>query len=428
MHENQFDLTIDSLADGGWGVGRNEGKVVFVPLTAPGDVIRCAIERDRGSFAFGTLIDLVSPSPARVAPECPVFGSCGGCQWQHVRYESQLLAKHDILVDALVRIGRLQDVEVGRTVGSPRTHGWRTAMDLAFTVRGGAVSVGFHSRHGSDIVPIPACPVAADPINARLPRLPEAIRAAGIEGNGEIRLVAGINGRVAAHLSSERSFSVGERRAERFIRDVDVTGLEVTTRSGASVFGAPAVMYPGWDGANEAGLLCRASSFVQANPDTNRELIGRLLGAGVAGADVLELYCGIGNLTVPMAAARARVTGVEVSRTSVQDARNTVESMGIAGAAFIVGRAEDVVCRPSIRRATFDVLVLDPPRTGARPVVERLEGLSVREIVYISCSPPTLARDLALLGEDGWRPVSIVPLDMFPQTFHTEAICRLRKD
>ncbi len=428
MHENQFELTIDSLADGGWGVGRNEGKVVFVPLTAPGDVVRCAIERDRGSFAFGTLIELVGPSPVRVEPVCPVFGSCGGCQWQHIGYESQLSAKHDILADALWRIGRLEDVEVGSAVGSPRPYGWRTAVELAFAVRNGAVTVGFHSRRGSDIVPISACPVATDPINARLPRLAEAIGAAGIEADGEIRLVAGIGGRVAAHLSSERSSSVGERRAERFIRAVDVTGLEVTTRHGTSVFGAPAVMYPGWDGANEVGLLCRASSFVQANPDANRALIDLLMASGVAGTDVLELYCGVGNLTVPMAAARARVTAVEASRASVQDARNTAETMGLSGVSFIAGRAEEVVGRPSIRRAKFDVLVLDPPRTGARPVVERIGGLSVREIVYISCSPPTLARDLALLSEGGWRPVSIVALDMFPQTFHIEAVCRLARE
>ena len=183
----EFDLTIHGLAAGGWGVGRHEGKVVFVPLTAPGDVIRCAVAEDRGRFAFGTLVELLDPSPARVAPACPVFGWCGGCQWQHIDYERQLEAKRDILIDALGRIGRLKEAAVSDRSSRPGSYGWRAAVDLAFDTGGrrtyGSVFMPRADRRSSRLRDVPS---PADEINARIARLAEAIAAAGIgEGRGD---------------------------------------------------------------------------------------------------------------------------------------------------------------------------------------------------------------------------------------------------
>jgi 23S rRNA (uracil1939-C5)-methyltransferase len=423
----EFDLTIQRLAAGGWGVGRHEGKVVFVTLTAPGDVIRCAVAEDRGRFAFGTLVELLSPSPARVAAACPVFGSCGGCQWQHIGYERQLEAKRDILADALERIGRQKEAAVSDAVASSRQYGWRAAVDLAFDTGGADVRLGFYAPRGSEIVPITGCPVAVDEINARIARLAEAIAAARIGKAGEIRLVAGIDNRVAGNLILKRSATESRRQAERLCGEAGLSGLEVTTPRGVWSVGDPVVTYPGWDGARQAGLFCRPSGFVQANPDINRELINRLISCDIAGKNVLELYCGIGNLTVPMAAARARVTGVEASRTSVEDAGKNVAALGFTDVKFMTGKADAVLSDRSISQMKWDVIVLDPPRTGARTVVEQISDFTADEIIYISCSPPTLARDLSVLTERGWRLVSAVPLDMFPQTFHVETLCRLKR-
>lgn len=422
-----FELTIQTLAAGGWGVGRHEGKVIFVPLTAPGDVIRCAVTQDRERFAFGTLVALVSPSPARVTPPCEVFGRCGGCQWQHIGYEEQLAAKHRILSDALSRIGRIADAAVAPAVGSPQPYGWRAAVDLAFRVDGNDVRVGFYSRFGSDIVPIESCPVACGHINARIARLAGAIAAARIGKAGEIRLVAGIGDRVSANLILKRSATESRRQAELLCTEAGLSGLEVTTPRGAWSVGGPVVTYPGWDGAGQVGLFCRPSGFVQANPDVNRELVDRLISIDIAGKDVLDLFCGIGNLTVGMATAGARVTGVEASDTSVQDARRSAETLGLSDVRFVVGKADAVLAERSIREAHYGLIVLDPPRTGARAVMEMISDRTGAEIVYISCWPPTLARDLAAAAEKGWRLVSAVPMDMFPQTFHVEALCRLKR-
>jgi len=424
----EFELTIDRLAAGGWGVGRHQGKVVFVPLTAPGDVIRCAVTEDKGRFAFGARSGLVSPSPVRVDAPCPVFGRCGGCQWQHVDYQTQREAKREILNEALNRIGRITDASVSPAIGSPASYGWRAAVDLAFEAGGRETRVGFFSRHGSEIVPITECSVAQEEIGVRIEKLPGALVAAGIKGGGQIRLVAGIGGQVSAHLSMKGAAAVGISQAGRICEEAGLSGIEITKRRGISAFGQPVVSYAGWDGTKELGLFCRPSGFVQANPGVNRELINGLVSRDLAGKNVLELYSGIGNLTVPMAAAHARVTGVEASRTSVEDAGRNVEAAGLSGVRFVVGMADTVLSTAAIRGVRWDTIVLDPPRTGARAVVERISDLGVDEIIYISCSPPTLARDISILCERGWRLVSAVPMDMFPQTFHVEALCRLVRD
>ena len=425
MEETEFELSIQSLAWEGWGVGRRQGKVVFVPYTAPGDVIRCAVTEDRGRFAFGTLVDLVRSSPARVSPTCPVFGRCGGCQWQQVAYERQLEAKRDILVDALVRIGGLREPVVSRTVASNRDYGWRTAVDLAYETGRGGARVGFFTRHGSEIVPIERCPVARDQINARIGLLSDAIGALGIGVGGQIRLVAGADDRVSAHLVPNEPMAVERRQAERFLSLAGLSGVEVTVRSATTTFGEPALSYPGWSIDREVPLACHPSGFVQANPAINRELIDRLLSFSFTGKQVLELYSGIGNLTIPLALAGARVTGVEADPASIKDARRTAQTMGLAGITFIPGDVKDVFSDRAVKRSGFDVVVLDPPRTGARPVMGAIAALGAADTFYISCWPPTLARDLAVLTGKGWRLVSAVPLDMFPQTFHVEALCHL---
>ncbi len=326
--------------------------------------------------------------------------------------------------DALERIGHQKGAAVSNTVGSPRQYGWRAAVDLAFDTDGTDARVGFYTLRGSEIVPITGCPVAADGINARIARLAEAIAAAGIGKAGEIRLVAGIDNRVAGNLILKRSATESRRQAERLCREAGLSGLEVTTPRGVWSVGDPVVAYPGWDGAGQAGLFCRPSGFVQANPDVNRELINRLISFDLAGKNVLELYCGIGNLTVPMAAARARVTGVEASRTSVEDAGKTVEAMGLTDAKFMTGKVDAVLSDRSISQMQWDVIVLDPPRTGARAVVERIsEFHGRRDHLYLMLAPDAGAGPLgpdrtglaARFGRaDGYVPPDVSRRDALP--------------
>ncbi len=368
------------------------------------------------------------PSPARVSPPCPVFGRCGGCQWQQVAYERQLEAKRDILVDALTRIGRIVDPEVSIAVGTSGGYGWRTAVDLAYETGGSGVKVGFYARHGSQIVAIEGCPVAGDRINARIGLLSDAIAVLGVGGGGEIRLVAGADDRVSAHLAPNETATVGRRQADRFLSLARLSGVELTIGPSTTAFGEPALSYPGWDGHREVPLVCHPSGFVQANPEINRALIDRLLAFDFAGKEVLELYSGMGNLTVPLALAGARVTSVEADTVSVRDARRSAETMGLSGITFIAGDVKDLLSDRGIKRSVFDAIVLDPPRTGARPVMGAIAALGAADLFYVSCWPPTLARDLAVLTGSGWRLASAVPLDMFPQTFHVEALCHLTRD
>jgi 23S rRNA (uracil1939-C5)-methyltransferase len=423
----EITLTIQSLAAGGAGVGRHAGKVVFVPLTAPGDTIRCEISLDKKRFAHGRLVEVTRPSSVRVAPRCPVFGRCGGCAWQHVGYEGQIEAKRTILIDALTRIAHIDEPPVPAAVRSPREYGYRALVELAFATGGADAVVGFFAPRGSDVVPIEHCPVAAHEIDVRLPSLGRALSACGFAGGGRLRILAGTGGAVSAHIEPNGPARINRDDADRFLTEAALSGLEVPVGNKITSFGNPAISYPGWDGSREIALIARPSGFVQANPCANRELIRVLTSFDFSGKRVLELFSGTGNLTVPMAAAGARVTAVESFGPSVADARRTAESLGVGGIDFVVGDAGAALTGLEGDGARPDVVVLDPPRTGAYRIMERIADLSAPDIIYVSCSPATLARDVSVLIERGYRLVECVPVDMFPQTSHVEAFCRLRK-
>ncbi len=422
-----IQLTIDSLAAGGYGVGRLEGKVIFVPFTAPGDTIRCEIVQEKERFAFGRLAEITTPSLERTEPPCPVFGRCGGCQWQHISYGRQLSAKRDILSDALTRIGHIAGTPTDPTIPSPREYAWRWKVDLAFDMDGGDIRVGFYARQSTEIVPIRECPVAHDEINARIPRLAEALSALGIEGRGEIELLTGMGGTAAAHLRFDGRAVKSRDAVNTFLKAASLSGLEVVTKRGRVTFGDPVIFYPGWDGKGEIPLGARPSGFVQANPGAARRLVDLLLSFDLSQKSVLELYSGIGTLTIPMATAGARVLSVESVPASVAQARKTGRTVGIEEIGFISGDVKRVLGDLSNERDRWDVVVLDPPRAGAYPVVDAVAALGAPEIIYVSCYPPTLARDVKILLAHGYRVLKAVPLDLFPQTFHVEAVCHLKK-
>jgi 23S rRNA (uracil1939-C5)-methyltransferase len=426
--KSPIQLTIDSLASGGYGVGRFEGKVIFVPLTAPGDTVRCEIVQEKERFAFGKLSEIIVVSSERTLPPCPVFGRCGGCQWQHISYGRQLSAKRDILTDGLTRIGHAKDPPTTETVPSPREYGWRWKVDLAFDADGEDIRVGFYTWRGAEIVPIHGCPVAHDEINARIPLLARALSALGVEGRGEVELVAGIGGKVSAHLKSGGPARISREAARNFLEAASLSGLEAATKRGMAAFGEPVVFYPGWDGKREIPLGVRPSMFVQANPGATRGLVNLLLSLDLSQKRVLELYSGIGTLTIPMGMAGTRVLAVESLPASVKEARRTARGLGIEGIDFISGDVRRVLGDLLGERDSWDIVVLDPPRAGAYPVVDAVAALGASEIVYVSCYPPTLARDVAVLIGHGYRLEKITPFDFFPETFHVEALCHMKKE
>ena len=395
-----LELAIDSLAFGGDGVGRDaDGRVVFVPLAAPGDRVEVALSEEKKGFARGEILRVLASGPLRVAPPCPVFGSCGGCQWQHVSYPAQLAAKAEIVARALrAEAGAVLEP----ALGSPATYGYRRRVRL--TMRpghdGGPPVLGFRARRSHEVVDVKSCPLCEPGLNAAL----AAVRDRLVPALGRpctIELLAGDRVHVAVDVGGPEA----EAAAAALIGRASIAGV---TLAGVAV-GAPGVLVE--------GVVASASGFAQAQREQNlalRELVAAW--AEPAGARVLELYAGAGNLTKALAAAgAAEIEAVE------EDAAQVAAAAPLPGVRFRVARAEDAVAG-----STADVLVLDPPRTGALEVVRAVAAASaLARIVYVSCDPMTLARDVAVLTAAGWRLERARALDMMPQTFHIEVVAKL---
>ncbi len=397
-----FEVTITDLGAGGDGVARVDGLVVFVPGAITGDVARVRITSRRRGFARAQLLGLVSPSPHRVAPSCPVQ-DCGGCAWRSVAYHHQLQSKRRVVVEALRRLGAIGSPErlVASTVPSPRTHGYRNRIRLY--VRDAVA--GYRRRGGKQLVPVAHCAVAAPAINEILgqlrPDLLQGVRQLELRCNQHGEVQAVVWPEPGAHLTADTLPLPGlvglrvplgpERGAARLQHD----------------FGA-------------ARLAVSADSFVQVNSEVARALyqhIGSWLQPSPE-TRLLDLYSGVGAAGI-VAAGAAAIVGIESAATAVADARHNALANGLASAHYHAGAVEQVLTRPALQ-SRFDAVIVNPPRAGcSQQVIDRLLALEVATLVYVSCDPATLARDIARLAPR-YQVRTAVPFDMFPHTPHVE--------
>jgi 23S rRNA (uracil1939-C5)-methyltransferase len=388
-------VRIDGLAAGGDGVGRDaEGRVLFVPLTAPGDRVRVRIVESRKRFARGEVLELLEAGPARTTPPCAVFGSCGGCTWQHLSYEAQLAAKGTIVEEALRRIGRFDPEAPLHVTPSPSPYGYRSRARL---VQEGE-RLGYRMRRSHRICVIDACPVLRPELQAELgrkrPRRPS--RSAGPrtdEGPIEWDLAVGDRGEVRARRTGGR-----ESAADPI--ELDVGGDLVRVSRG--VFG------------QSNSLLVGALA----------DAVVRRATAGRESVSALELYAGAGLFTLGLARRFDRVWAVEANPGAVADLRFNLARAGLDSVETHAGTVEGVL--PGLGLRAPDVLVLDPPRSGVSPAaMAEIESLGARRIVYVSCDPATLARDLGRLRDHGYRLDQVEAFDLFPQTPHVESVATL---
>lgn len=365
-------IQIDRLAFGGEGVGRVDGKVVFVPWAVPGDRVRVRVVADHGKYERGELIEVIDPSPDRVDPACPVFGTCGGCQWQQMNYASQLRWKGEILAETLRRVGRIPEANILTIIPAPEPWNYRRRIQLKVAADG---RIGFHAFRSHEVVTFPDCKIADPLLNEKL----ESIR------QGPQRPCAGF--------------------------ELSLNGTGVVKVLGET---DPAV-------------------FSQVNPAQNKNLVGTVVDFAFGNAEqaftkkkrVVELYAGSGNLSFPLAERVGGIFCVEENPEAVRRGEKEADARGAANMAWIEGSAEWGLKKIHRSRVDVDLLVLDPPRRGAKEVLDLVCVIRPRAIVYVSCDPVTLSRDLNLLVRRHYRLDKVQPIDMFPQTYHVESVSRL---
>ncbi len=399
---------------------RVEGKVVFIPYTISGERARVEIVEEKRSYSIARLTKLIEPSPWRVEPPCPYFGACGGCQWQHIRYPVQGELKKEILREVLERIGGLREIPSITVSPSPDAYGYRIRVQLK--VKGNAI--GYYEERSHHLVDIDHCPISHPLVNHLIlflrKNLPVFSQMQEIEIN-----VSPEEGKGTCLL---HPVSLGKKLPDFFkaLEDPVLKGFAVAKEGGLELFGNPFLTFTNsfiLRGEEKAVTLhASPGTFSQVNFKQNQNLVQTVLEFSDLKGDerALDLYSGTGNFTLPLAMGAKEVIGIEENKRSVKDARFNAESNGIENCKFIRGRVEDFL--KSGAEKSPPILILDPPRTGCKKIIDQIAVLKPGRIIYTSCEPTTFSRDLRLLREKGYSLRRLALIDMFPQSYHMEVV------
>jgi 23S rRNA (uracil1939-C5)-methyltransferase len=422
-----ISVEIEKMVYGGKGMGRVGGKVVFVPFTAPGEQIEAEVVREKKDYAEAVLKKVKSPSPKRVKPFCPLYGDCGGCQYQHFSHEDQLKLKEEALRETLQRLTRKGNLEISPIIASPADRAYRIRAQFKMGIKEGKKILGFRAWRTHRVVETEECPLLHPLANRILHGLRQWLEQTKEVSVKEIDLkVSPEEGGAVVNLRGEDPWD--DRRVEELRGRV--IGLKGAVSGGKrqSSWGDLNLAHEGPEiRGRKIRFQPKGESFVQVNPGQNHNLIRRVVEwAGLGGEEkVVDLFCGSGNLTLPLALGAKKAWGIDLDGQAIESARENARVNGIRQCAFWAGTAEEGIRRVREETPSVDLAVLDPPRAGAHGVLEPLVSLQPRKILYVSCEPPTLARDLARLVSLGYNVKRLQPLDMFPQTYHIEVIAEL---
>ncbi len=388
------DVTIDRIVGDGKGIGFADGKTLFVSRTAPGDVVRARVTRRQRTTLHAYPEAILEPSPLRINPDCPYYDRCGGCDLMHIDYEHQLATKVGVIGDSLRRIAKLDPVPEIPIRPSDSQWGYRTRVEWALDVPNR--KVGYFAAGTHDIVDVATCPIATDGINALLTTLRDDVEAGLVPAQAkEYRAVATGTGSALEPTAAKRS------------------GILQQTVGGES-------------------FRFSAECFFQANIPVTEKLLADVLRiadtARAAPGIAIDLYCGVGLFTVPLARRYKRVIGVESHRPAVQFANDNLEAANLPKVRIANAPVERWVSQDQSKFGRVSLVVFDPPRQGAEPqAIAGILKLKPAHIAAVSCDPATFARDLRGLLDGGYELVNITAYDMFPQTHHVEMLAHLRR-
>lgn len=506
-------LEIIGMTHDGEGVGRVEGFTLFVQGALPGEKVRAKVLKTKKQYGYAKLLELVERSQHRIAPPCPIYDQCGGCQLQHMDYTAQLEWKRQLVIDNLERIGKLRVVREGSGVegASPAAGGMSGQADAASAGQNssdreaqvsadknnrtglhqepgdGIISTGLHDEPGADIIVRPTLGMNEPWRYRNKSQVPIGVTEGGLIGgfyargshrivdmetcliqheqNDEVvRRVKAIGRRLGITAYDEESgqgllrhvvvkigFATGEMmivlvtNGERIPRMNEwITAIReelpavvsvcqnINTRKTNVIFGDVTRVLWGreviHDYIGDVKFAISARSFYQVNPAQTEVLYGKTVEyAGLSGEEtVIDAYCGIGTISLFLAQHAKKVYGVEIVKEAIEDARANAELNGMSHVEFEVGASEDVIPRWKEQGIEADVIVVDPPRKGCDPrLLETILQMKPERVVYVSCNPSTLARDLRVLEDGGYRTVEVTPVDMFPHTVHVECCVSL---
>lgn len=425
----EMTVRIESLTNDSRGVAHHEGKAVFVDGALPGELVLCQTTRRSSKYDTAKVVEVLEASEDRVQPRCSAAGVCGGCSLQHMADESQIHAKQQVLLENLMQIGKLRPQTV-----LPPLHGahWnyrrKARLGVKLVPKKGGVLVGFREKQSGYLAVMDRCDVLDERFSNLIIPLRELIGRLSIARRiPQVEIAAGDDTAVMVFRHLERLSELDQELLKSFAQQHDVA---IMLQGGGPDSIQP--LYPAsqtlleyrldeWD----VSIRFRPTDFTQVNASINKLMISRALEllAPEADDEVLDLFCGIGNFTLPLARVSKHITGIEGDSLLVNMARENAMFNGISNADFITADLYDAPLDGSWLHRKWDRILLDPPRSGAMAVIERLPELNPKRIVYVSCNPATLARDCDLLvHKHGFKLSAAGVMDMFPHTNHVESI------
>lgn len=438
-----YIVNITGMGHSGEGVGKFEGFTIFVPEALIGEEVKARIVKVQKNFAFGKLIEIVKPSEDRMMPACGIYKRCGGCQIQHLSYNAQLQFKKQRVLDSLTRIGKLEGIEVLTPLGMNNPFRYRNKVQLPVREQRGEVVIGFYAQRSHDIIDMETCQIQDETADKAAQLTKKWMKEYNIPayseetGRGTVR-----------HIMLRRGFRTGEvmivlitntkelphkKEFVELIRE-NIEGIKsivqnINTKQTNVIMGLDNITLWGEDTITDYIGDFRFNisplSFFQVNPTQTEVLYSKALEyADLTGNEtVFDAYCGTGTISLFLAQKAKKVYGVEIVPEAIEDAKENARVNGVENVEFIVGESERVIPELIEKGIKADVVVVDPPRKGCEEsLLHAIAGIKPERVVYVSCDPGTLARDLGILDELGYRTEKVQPVDMFPQTMHVENV------
>jgi len=440
-----INLRIDDLAMGGEGVGRSSGMAVFVPDSVPGDELKVKLVELKKNYAKGKIIDIIKPSADRVAPKCPLSKDCGGCQWQNISYPAQLKFKTRIVQETLERIGHLRDIKINDIAGMEDPWGFRNKIQYPISEsQQGRIIMGYYKQGTHEIVDIDSCPIehpnlsrAAKIVKDVLNKFDYSVRSKGLFKHLRARIGFGTGEVVLTFVTSEKAIPGAKELIKEVVArcnkdNINIVGIcqnlnprvtnVVLGETNRTIWGRDHI----YDKLGDLRFKISNTSFYQVNPIQTEILYNKALELAQLSGDetVVDAYSGIGTIALWFAKHSQFVYGIEEVKQAVYDAAENAEINKIDNCRFNLGKVERLLSELK----EGDVLILDPPRGGCEEkVLKTIAKSKFKKIIYISCNPSTLARDLAYLLTNGFNIDMVQPVDMFPHSFHIESVTKVTR-
>ncbi|WP_297991175.1 23S rRNA (uracil(1939)-C(5))-methyltransferase RlmD, partial [uncultured Anoxybacillus sp.] len=438
-----YDVVFEDFTHDGAGVAKIDGFPIFVPNGLPGEKAKVKVVKVKKGYGFGRLIELYEKSEDRMDAACPIYKQCGGCQLQHIRYEGQLKAKHKHVKEVLARIGKIEHATVHPVLGMNDPWRYRNKAQVPVGEREGGLVAGFYKERSHDIIDMDACLIQQEMNDIVVQTVKQICEQYNIPAyneqthKGVLRHIMARYGATTKEVmvvlitrteELPHKKKIVEAIVQRvpnvksIVQNINPKRTNVIMGEHTRVLWGSEYMY---DYIGDIRFAISARSFYQVNPEQTKVLYEKALEyAELTGKEtVIDAYCGIGTISLFLAKNAKKVYGVEIVPEAIADAKRNAELNGMTNVEFAVGEAEVIIPKWYEQGVRADCIVVDPPRKGCdESLLQTMITMKPKRIVYVSCNPATLARDLRILEDGGYKTIEVQPVDMFPHTMHVECV------